>query len=64
MKTTPQRLTCVTLTALLLAPFAVAQSVQAGGAVRGAASRPALPPAASVRAEAAAKVETTPETQP
>ena len=52
MKTTPQRLAVLTLGALILAPIAFAQPVQvnANAAVRGAAARPALPPAAAVRA--------------
>lgn len=64
MKTTPQRLACVTLCALMLAPFAVAQPVQvnANAAVRGAASRPTLPPAAAVRASTA--VNTSPSVRP
>ncbi len=52
MKTTPQRLACLTLCTLMLAPFAGAQPVQVNGnaAVRGATTRPALPPTAAVRA--------------
>lgn len=66
MKTTPQRLACVTLCTLMLAPFAVAQPVQVNGnaAVRGAASRPTLPPAASVRATAATQATPTVRAQP
>ena len=66
MKTTPQRLACVTLCTLMLAPFAVAQPVQvnANAAVRGAASRPALPPAAAVRASTAVNASPSVRPQP
>lgn len=66
MKTTPQRLACVTLCTLMLAPAAFAQPVQvnANAAVRGAASRPTLPPAAAMRASAAVEASPALRAQP
>lgn len=64
MKTTPKRLDCFTLIALLLAPLAGAQPVHVGAGARAAAARPNLPPPAAVHASATANATPAVRTHP